>query len=149
MNHWFSRFGLWCGRFMSGRHGGDQLSIALLVLYAVLLLCSNIFRFGLLYWLALAALAWCLFRMLSRNNERRWEENNWFMGWWGPVWAWMRGVRGRFRTAQEYAAMKARDRGVYRYFRCPRCGSKLRVPVGKGKIVITCPVCHNSFTKKT
>ena len=36
-----------------------------------------------------------------------------------------------------------------RYFRCPNCSSTLRVPKGKGKICITCPVCRKEFIKKT
>ena len=33
----------------------------------------------------------------------------------------------------------------YQYFFCSKCRQKLRVPKGKGKIEITCPVCRNQF----
>lgn len=145
----FSRFSLWLSKAMAGRHGGDQLSIALLVLYCILLLFSSIFRSPLLFLLALAVLIWSLARMLSRNHERRWKENAWFLKWWNPVWSWMRGIAARFRSAQEFATMKARDRDSYRYYKCPKCKNKLRVPKGKGKIAITCPICHTEFTKRT
>lgn len=148
-NSWLTRFALWWNRFMTGRHGGDQFSLALFVLYCVLMLFSSVFWSRLLLLLSIAALAFCIFRMMSRNRERRWKENAWFVGWWNPFWHWMRGLHSRFRAEQDYATLKARDRSVYRYFRCPKCGNKLRVPKGKGKIVITCPVCRTDFTRKT
>lgn len=33
----------------------------------------------------------------------------------------------------------------YQHFFCSKCRQKLRVPKGKGKIEITCPVCRNQF----
>ena len=33
--------------------------------------------------------------------------------------------------------------------KCPGCGARLRVPRGKGKIMITCPNCKKEFVKKT
>lgn len=147
--NWLSRFSLWLSRVMAGRHGGDQLSVAMLVLYCLLMILSNIFRSPILYLLAFALLIWSLFRMLSRSHEQRWKENAWFLKWWTPVWNWMRGISSNFKAAQNMAAMKARDRDVCRYYKCPKCKSALRVPKGKGKIVITCPVCHTEFTKRT
>lgn len=145
----FSKFAGWWSRVMAGRHGADQFSMALLVAYCILLFLGNLFGSGLLSILALAALIYCVWRMLSRDHERRWRENSWFLSWWNPVCGWFRSMRSRFRSEQSYAAMKARDRAVYRYYRCPKCGNRLRVPKGKGRIVVTCPVCRTEFTKKT
>mgnify|MGYP004666140193 len=36
-----------------------------------------------------------------------------------------------------------------RYFLCPRCRQTVRVPRGKGKIMITCPKCKEKFQRKT
>lgn len=147
--NWLTKFMMWNNRVMAGRHGADQFSIAQLVLYGIFLLLSTILRLPILYFLSIAILIWCLWRMFSRNTERRWKENAWFLGWWNPVWRWMRGISARFRSEQEYAAMKSRDKDVWRYYKCPKCKNKLRVPKGKGKIAITCPVCHTEFTKHT
>jgi ribosomal protein S27E len=147
--NWFMRFWAWNNRVMAGRYGGDQFSIAILVLYCILLLLSSILKLRILSLLALAVLIWCLWRMLSRNVAKRRKENEWFLRWWNPVWRWMRGISSRFHAEQEYAAMKARDKDTWKYYKCPKCGNKLRVPRGKGKIAITCPVCHNEFIKRT
>lgn len=149
MNNGFARFAYWLSRAMSGRHGNDQLSVALLVLYCILLAIGGIFHLPFLTILALLALVLSIYRMLSRNNAKRWKENEWFLSWWGPFWHWLRGVSSHFHSSQEYAQMKARDRGTYKYYKCPKCKNKLRVPRGKGKIAITCPVCHTEFIRKT
>lgn len=149
MNNWFTRFTLWWSRAMYGRHGNDPFSVALLVLYCIFLMISSFTHLWIFSVLALVSLIFCVFRMLSRNQEQRWKENEWFLRWWNPVWSWMRGISSRFRSTQNYATMKARDHGTYKYYKCPKCKNKLRVPVGKGKIEITCPVCHTSFIKRT
>lgn len=146
---WFRKFQIWIGRFLYGRYGGDQLGVALLVLYCVLLVFSDVFRLPVLYFASLAALAFCLYRMLSRNRERRWKENAWFLGWWGPAAGWFRSLFRRLRAGWRRLGMRVRDRRTSRYYRCPKCGNTLRVPKGRGKIVITCPVCRHEFVKKT
>ena len=137
MNNWFGRFQMWLQRVMAGRYGGDQLNWLLLVLYLILWaagMFSGFVLFPILAWLLLFLI---LFRMFSRNRTKRWAENQKFLTVWNRL-------KGFFtsRTAQ----LKDRD---HRYFTCPHCKNKLRVPRGKGKIQITCPVCHTEFIKKT
>ncbi len=130
----------WLHNFMAGRRGMDQLSFALLLCYLLLALLSRIF--WLLYLplglLSLVPLAFALFRTLSRDLARRSAENEWFLLRLRKGAAW-------FRTQQ----MKFRDRKTHRYFKCPNCSNTLRVPKGKGKICITCPVCRKEFIRKT
>lgn len=128
----------WLRKVMAGRYGTDQLSIALIVLYAVLYILAQITHWCLLAWIALIPFALCFFRMLSRNYTQRYRENTVFLRYWNPV-------GNRFRRT----ISMLKDRRTHRYYKCPQCSSTLRVPKGKGKISITCPVCKTEFIKKT
>ena len=77
-------------RFMYGRNGTDQLNMALLVVYLVVLLLEAFLgrRFAVrvvldVVTVALAALV--LFRTFSRNLTKRRAENERFLGWWLPA----------------------------------------------------------------
>ena len=127
----------WLRRKMYGLYGGDQLSFFLLGSYVILILLSNIPHLGFLSWVALIVLVWDLYRMLSRQIDRRRAENARFMTLAGPIIRWYK-MR---RTIH-------RDRD-HRYFRCPNCGQYLRVPRGKGKITVNCRNCGVSFEEKS
>ena len=132
--NWFQRCGekMRAGtrRFMTGRYGTDKLNTLILGIGLVLCLGS---MFMLLPWLRLlfTALSYvfmgiAIFRCLSRNTYKRYQENRRYLA-----------LRSR---------MKDRD---HRYFRCPKCRQSVRVPKKKGKIAITCPKCRERFVKKT
>lgn len=124
-------------RFMYGRYGNDQLNTFLFLLYAALFLVQALIRSVVLYYLSLAAVFFALFRMLSRNMDRRRWENAKFMELIGPVARWLR-LRRTIRRDKEHC-----------YFKCPSCGQQLRVPRGKGKITVTCRTCGASFQEET
>ena len=44
---------------------------------------------------------------------------------------------------------RRRLRRDYKFFRCPSCRNRLRLPRGKGRIQITCPRCGHRFGGKT
>ena len=135
--NFFSRFQYWLQRFFYGRYGGDQLNWALLILYLLLWLLGVVTRivvFPILSWLLFFLV---LFRMLSRNTAKRWAENQKFLRVWNKV-------KGFFTTRA--AQWRYKD---HRYYKCPKSKNKLRVPRGKGKIQITCPVCRTEFIRKT
>ncbi len=121
--------------WMMGRNGTDQLSIALLIAGFVISLFSNFF--WPLIFLSYAIYIWMLFRMFSRNVPARQRENQVFLRVWRPITQWFSFQRTRFR-----------DRKLYRYFKCPHCGLRLRAPKGRGKIQVTCQKCHTEFIKR-
>ena len=121
--------------WMMGRNGTDQLSIALLIAGFVISLFSNFF--WPLIFLSYAIYIWVLFRMFSRNVPARQRENQVFLRVWRPITQWFSFQRTRFR-----------DRKLYRYFKCPHCGLRLRAPKGRGKIQVTCQKCHTEFIKR-
>jgi ribosomal protein L37AE/L43A len=91
-------------------------------------------------------LAICLFRCLSTRRNRRAAENDWFI----------QGLESMFTKkpkpvyGQNYRMeSEIDDRRSHKFFKCPACRQKIRVPRGKGRIEITCPRCGDRFIKKT
>ena len=134
MRNFFYRLSSATARFMYGRNGGDQLNVALLVVYLAVCLLQAVFAgrqsvSALLHLLTLVIAALVLFRMFSRNLEKRRAENARFLSWWSPIQCRFHGARQR-RLDKEH-----------KYFTCKTCKTICRVPAGKGKIEITCPKC--------
>lgn len=127
----------WFQRFMSGRYGSDQLSNFLCIVSLVCLILG-MFVSGFLYYVGLALLIWCYFRMFSRNVSKRYAENMKYLELKGRVTAWF--TQRKVRFAQ---------RKAYRYFRCPCCHQEIRIPRGHGRVSITCPKCKTQFIKKS
>ena len=115
-------------RFMEGRYGTDKLNMVILCAGLVASLLSRLpAPLNLVFWaLSYALMILAIFRSLSRNTYKRYQENRRFMQLWDRV----------------------RDR-QHRYYDCPKCRQTVRVPRGKGKISITCPKCREKFIKKT
>lgn len=117
-------------RFMEGRYGTDKLNMVILGCALVIVVVYSFIPAGavqLILWaLSYALMIWAIFRCLSRNTYKRYEENRKFL-----------------RVIEQ---IKDRE---HRYFNCPRCRQRVRVPRGKGKISITCPKCREKFTKNT
>lgn len=121
---------------MMGRYGVDQLSFAMLLLSCLLAMFTR-GRLWPLSVLGFVILGLAYYRMLSRNISARAQENGVFLRGWYRVRNSWNGLVGRLG-----------DRN-HRYYRCPNCRQRLRVPRGRGTIAITCPKCHREFVKKT
>lgn len=122
-------------RFMYGRNGADQLGVcmiwdAILLDLAGMLIKKSGIVSGIIGFAATALAIWALWRVFSRNLEKRRAENAAFLQkiWWP--------VKRRFASGRQ----QRMDR-EHKYFTCPKCKTVCRVPAGKGKIVITCPKC--------
>jgi predicted RNA-binding Zn-ribbon protein involved in translation (DUF1610 family) len=90
-------------------------------------------------WIVSAVLlAVVLWRMLSRNIEQRRKENFAFMN-----------LVNKIRTWYYNTKAKSAQRKLYKVFKCPQCGQKLRVPRGKGKVSIKCSKCGNRMMRTT
>ena len=117
-------------RFMSGRYGTDRLNMVILCVGVAASILSAFFQqylVGRLAWaLSYALMIWAIFRSLSRNINKRYQENR------------------RFLLMLD----RIKDR-KNRYFTCPRCRQTVRVPRNKGKIAITCPKCKERFQRRT
>lgn len=131
--------------FMQDRYGTDDLAraltLAVIVLLVVSLICM-VAGLGLvstvISLVALLLILWCFFRMCSKHIDAREKEN--------ARW------QAFSKNWDSYAAFLknwATYHKDYKVFRCPHCGEVLKVPKGKGKIRVTCPVCHTKFEKKS
>ena len=128
----------WLRNFMIGRYGGDHLSIALLALSILLTLTGQMLRIPILILMSYIPMGLCIFRTFSKNISKRSMENYKFAMLMSPVYSWFKRLQSRIK-----------DSKTHKYFKCPSCKATLRLPKGKGKILITCPKCRNEFTKKT
>jgi len=122
--------------FMSGRYGVDELSKAYLAITAIMIIASMITKLTLFYIAGLALLIYMYLRMFSRDISKMSSQNRKYIAW-----------RDRQSTKLNNAKQRFLQRKTHHFFRCPECKQKVRVPRGKGKISITCPVCKTAFLK--
>lgn len=139
----FRKIGNGMARLMYGRNGMDQLGLAtvwgclILDLAAALAGRASLLASAILYYASMALWVWVIFRMFSKNLYRRRAENSRWMSFWWKLKSGNSGARAR-RADKEH-----------KYFTCKNCKTICRVPVGKGKIVITCPKCGAEIHGKT
>ncbi len=124
-------------RFMQGRYGADQLGLALIWVSFVLVVLGGGLLRGIPSLIGTAGWIWSVWRLCSRNIEKR------------------RAEKARFLTAVNSvkkpvseALTRFRQRKKYVYFSCPKCGMKLRLPRGVGQVTVTCRQCGEKFEKK-
>lgn len=117
-------------RFMAGRYGTDRLNMVILLsglVASILSVMIKIAPVNLILWaLSYGLMFWAIFRTMSRNTYKRYQENRKFCLF--------------------FDRLKDRQ---HRYYDCPKCRQVVRVPRGKGKIAITCPRCKEKFVKNT
>lgn len=123
-------------RFMAGRYGQDELNRALLIAALVCMALSMLWRP--FYSLALVFLVFEIFRMLSRNFGARSRERSLYVET-------KRKVVAKFKESKNLLF----GTKTHKIYRCKNCHQQIRVPRGKGKIVITCPKCKTEFVKRT
>ena len=128
----------WLRKFMMGRYGTDRLSFALLILSIILTFLGSILHLALLTYLSYIPLILVIYRMLSRNIKKRSMENYKFSMLTSPVYGWFIKLRRRFS-----------ERGTHKFLNCPECKAELRLPKGKGTILVTCPKCRAEFKART
>ena len=125
-------------QFMIGRNGNDSLSRATIVLALIMFFLSMFTRQNLFYWLAVLLVVWAYYRIFSRNTYARGRENEKYLE-----------LTYKLRLLPEKLKKRQEQSKYYRFFSCPNCRQKVRVPKGKGKIQITSPKCKSTFIKKS
>lgn len=128
----------WLQRFMYGRYGVDQLSIAILVFYILMIVVGMFVQIPYISFLYILLLILCYFRIFSRNIYKRRAENDKFLKFYNPFRFFFRNKKEEFKYRKDY-----------KYFKCPDCGQRLRVPKGKGEVTVTCAKCKKKFDRRT
>ena len=123
---------------MTGRYGPDQLGITMTVTSLVIYFLYGLLAFTPLMIVSYVILILAVFRIMSRNIQRRRAENDRFIRYWWPV-----------KTKISRVKTELSQRKTHKFFKCPSCRNNLRVPKGKGTLQITCPKCGERFIKKT
>ena len=125
-------------RFMSGRYGADQLSMALVIAALVISIVGSFTGARMMTMvISDALLIGAFFRMFSKDRYRRAHENEVYLSK-------TEGVRRGFTEWVN----RLKNGKKYRYFTCPKCKQRLRVPRGVGSVTITCKNCGTKLTKK-
>ncbi len=137
--------------FMQGRYGTDQLSRFMSVTVIVLFILEWIINAvgvlavpGMLVFMRIigivnAVLLFLIyFRTFSRNIPKRYAENQKFLA-----------LKSRLLSFFGKTRHNASQRIEYHIYKCPQCSQKIRIPRGKGRIMVRCPKCGTEFMKQS
>ena len=115
-------------RFMQGRYGVDELG-RFMTGASLVILILELFT----GWYFLTLVFWAIFiivyyRIFSRDYGKRQQENQKFLN-------------ARYRLNAKWYQVK--NYHIY------KCKQKIRIPRGKGKIMVRCPKCNTEFQKRS
>lgn len=143
MNIWekikasLGKLGASLSRFMVGRYGVDKLSTTLMWTAIILLVIATFTGASLLSAVSMILYGIVVYRMFSRDRERRAAENRKFT-------AQVQGLRTKYSQAK----VRFKNRKVYKYVRCPKCHTLTRIPRGAGSVSVRCKPCGHVFSEK-
>lgn len=118
--------------YFKDSYGVDKLSKYLLIIGFAL--SFNKFTFI----LSTALVVYATWRVFSKNKYKRYQELAAFENL-------LNIIKRKFYIHKA----NLNDFKQYKTFKCPNCSQKLRVPRGKGNLVITCKKCGNNFKAKS
>lgn len=117
-------------RFMYGRYGVDQFSKFLMTAAMILMFINLFVRSAFINIVVWAGIIFVYYRMFSRNHYRCAAQNQWYLA--------------QVRKIRCY-----KDIRTHHIYTCKSCKQKIRIPRGKGKIMIRCPKCGFEFIKRS
>lgn len=125
-------------RFMQGRYGTDDFYKFLFWVALIGIVINWFFKSQLLSFAVTLILVYAMYRVLSKNHSARYAENQRYL---------QATVKIRYWFDQQKKLME--ERKYHHIYTCPKCRQKIRIPKGKGKIMIRCPKCHHEFQKRS
>ncbi len=129
-------------QFMQGRYGVDQLSNCLIWAGVFIALITMFIRFPFLLVLSWICIIYAYVRIFSKNTQKRYGQNQKFLN----ATFGIRNVFAKMKYRIKYGKQTAEP---YHIYKCRKCGQKIRIPKGKGKIMVTCPKCKYQFRKRS
>lgn len=140
----------WFSRVFAGRRGPDMVCGALFLVGLVLSGVAWFTKNQLLGWLVYLPWALAVARMFSTRLEQRYQENRRFQEGWQRLCGRVRDFFQRpHPAAREVKGPQVEENIQYHHFVCPACAQKLRVPRGRGKLMVTCPKCGRVFVERS
>ena len=125
-------------RFMQGRYGTDDFYKFLFWVALIGIVINWFFKSQLMSFAVTLILAYAMYRVLSKNHSARYAENQRYLQATAKI---------RYWFDQQKKLME--ERKYHHIYTCPKCRQKIRIPKGKGKIMIRCPKCHHEFQKRS
>ena len=125
-------------RFMQGRYGTDDFYKFLFWVALIGIVINWFFKSQLLSFAVTLILVYAMYRVLSKNHSARYAENQRYLQATAKI---------RYWFDQQKKLME--ERNYPHIYTCPKCRQKIRIPKGKGKIMIRCPKCHHEFQKRS
>ena len=159
--------------FHYGQNPLDELNRTLLIGGLISMILSSLVFRGIgwmstvLSLIAAAMLIYAVIRLFAGKPEKRSRENLRFLTmttgvrtllnrigrWFSEAFASIKGLFTKNGGAQRVKKPRKNPTWAelkkYKYFICPQCTQKLRVPRGKGRLRVTCTKCGNVFEIKS
>lgn len=124
--------------FMQGRYGIDEFHKFLLLTFTIIWIINIVVKSIILYYFGFAIAIFAMFRLFSKNYEKRRLENEKYIKIKNKI------IQNIKITSQRWA-----ERKTHIYRKCPNCKAMVRLPKKKGKHTCTCPCCQKDFKVKS
>ena len=123
---------------MQGRYGQDAFTRFLLGAMLACVVLNLLVGSRFLSIMAWALLVYAYFRLFSRNHAARDAENQRYLN-----------ATAKLRYWFDQQKRLKEERKYHHIYVCPKCRQKIRIPKGKGKIMVRCPKCRHEFQKRS
>ncbi|GAA0179764.1 Zn-finger containing protein [Clostridium sediminicola] len=140
--------------YINGKYGLDSFSKFLLIVGVLLILTKS-------YFVAPVFIGYSIFRIFSKDFPKRQKEEMAYRTFVGTIKYRLGGLNYKLskyfnkgillKVKNQYykAIRKVEQRKNFVVVKCPECKQKLRLPRGKGNLVVTCKMCKYEFKKRT
>lgn len=149
--------------FMKDRYGVDDLALAVGSAGVILALIGTVLSLRPVSIAAIVILVIDLLRIFSKDFEARRRENDAYRELLAKaplIGSRVGGGRSRsgskrpsgtddLRRQARTAKKMWKERKTKAFLKCPKCGTMLAVPKGKGKMIVTCPKCRTRMETKS